>query len=465
MSKATFRQGDKLKNAKTNTVGQQNTPELSLGKLAGKRTSIAFDDPNVSSDGGSLLLQLQAQRTGLIDDLADAITDQRDPRYVKHLNGELLAQRILQIGNGWEDCNDCDHLKCDPIIKIGAGRDPLGEDLGSQPTMSRLENSVTERDLIAMAYVLVDHFIASYDKAPEMICLDMDPSAHLVYGQQELGLYNTHVEDYCLMPFYVFEGNSGKLITAILRPGKTPTHDEIISVTKRLVRRIRQAWPKVQIVFRADSHHAKPEVMDWLEDHGLLYVMGLSQNQVLNRTCKFVRKEVKRAYQRTLKASRRFHSFYYATKKTWRQQRRVICRALANDSGTDLRYIVTNIKQAGAQYLYETVYSQRGNAELMIKEIKLGLRSDRSSCGSKQANQFRLFLHAAAYALIHDFRERVLAGTELANASIGTIRLRLLKIAARVVRTARTIRVHLPEGFAYKEIFTKAAALLVPVST
>lgn len=435
--------------------------DLQYGRVCNKSIKLAFDDPEVSSNGGTLLLRQELERSQLLSKLASSISDRRHSSYTKHQVSDLLIQRVLQICLGDADCIDCDTLKSDPMLKLGTGRDPKDNDLASQSTMSRLENSVTIRDLIRLGYALCDHFLDSFEgRSPKIICIDMDPTAHRVYGQQELALFNWKVDDYCFMPFHVYDGITGRLITAVMRPGKTPSGEEIITIIKRIISRIRKRFPSVRLVFRADSHHCCPDVLDYLDENTVDYVLAISQNSALNERCKPIREEVRKGCQRTLKEYRRFHSFDYAA-RSWSRHRRVICRAIGNDRGTDLRYIVTSFDQAGAKYLYETVYCARGRAELFIKEHKIDLLSDRSSCTSKLANQFRLFVHSAAYALMHSFRERHLAGTALARATFATIRVKLLKVGVRLACGKTFIRIHAPEAFRFKDIYSKVAGSAV----
>ncbi|MGK0189656.1 MAG: hypothetical protein ACI9R3_005473 [Verrucomicrobiales bacterium] len=300
-----------------------------------------------------------------------------------------------------------------------------------------------------MARVLFNDYLDSFNgKAPKMICIDMDPSAHLVYGQQQLGLFNTHVGDTCMMPFYIFDGINGKIMTATLRPGKTPTAKEIITIVKRLIKGIRARFADTIIVFRADSHHTKPAVMDYLEEEHVEYVTGLAKNAALERLFAAEideakqRYECRKGYDSEAKDVIEFADDYYAA-GTWSTRRRVIARIIVGPKGVDVRYIVTTFQVATAQYLYTTVYCGRGEAELFIKECKLGLGSDTSPCQKATANQFRLLLHVAAYAILHRFRSTVLAGTKWERSTFAEIRLRLFKIAGRIEVLKTKVRLHL----------------------
>lgn len=438
-----------------------STQQLEFTPLKSKKLVACFDEPHVSSDAGVLLLREVEQQIGVLGRLSTAIIDTRRQSHVAHHVSELLYQRAFQICLGYEDADDCDHLKGDPAFKVAAGRDPAQErDLASQPTMTRLENAVTVRDLVRMGYALVEQFIDSYTAPPEFIVIDMDPTANHVYGQQQLALFNAYEDEYCFMPFHVYEGVSGKLITTVLRSGKTPTAAEIISVLKRIVRRIRQAWPQVQILFRGDSHHTKPAVMRWLDEHTTDFITGLSKNARLDVLFKKTITLAEKKYHRTGTPARTWGSAWYAAASWGNTLRRVICRVQVSDLGTDVRYIVTSLEQAGARYLYETVYCDRGNMELMIKDHKRGLKSSRTSCTRKEANQFRLFVHSAAYVIMHALRDNLLKGSELARAQFDTIRLRLLKIGARVDVKKTLVRFHLPQSYPLKNLFYRACSML-----
>lgn len=443
---------------------KHDTPDLlSLNKCGRKNVYCSFDQPRMSSEGGMMAVRELLTGSSLIRDLAEAIDDKRHQSYVDHSYFELLLQRIGQILCGYADANDSNELRKDPILKMFVGRDPSDEaDLGSQPTMNRFENAVSRKDLYRMGEAILQYTLKSYTVAPKSIVIDMDPTAHRGYGAQQLLLFNTHVGGYCHMPFHVYEGATGKLLAAIMRPGKTPDAREIITILKRLVKQIRKAYPKVTIIFRADSHHAKPEVLDWLEDHRVDYIIGLAQNAVLNRMFESTQARAERQYKGTWKDAvsevRQYDSGYYAA-GTWRRQRRVICRALSSVNGNDRRYIVTSFKVAMPKYLYDTVYCGRGNAELFIKDHKLGTGSDRSSCISAEANQFRLFLHSAAYIILHELREKVLKNTKLEKASFTKIILQLVKTAAVVEVKKTKIHIHFPKEYAHKDIFAKAVAI------
>ena len=446
-------------------MDKATTTQLEFTPLKGKKITALFDEPRVSSDGGVLLLREVDRQIGLMDRLAEVITDNRRASHVAHQIAELMRQRAYQIGCGYEDADDCDHLRTDPALKTAVGRDPADDpDLGSQPTMTRLENAVTVRDLLRLGYAFIDQFIASYDTEPEVIVLDMDPTADHAHGHQQLTFFNAYEDEYCFMPFHVYEGLSGKYITSVLRTGKTPTAPEIISVLKRIVRRIRSTWPHVRIIFRADGHHTKPAVIDWLNAHGVDFITGLSPNNKLKELFVLAIREAEIKHLRTGRPARTYASAHYAA-GTWVASERVICRVQVSDKGTDVRYIVTSFQEAGAKYLYETVYCGRGKMELMIKDHKVALKSDRTSCHRKEANQFRLFIHSAAYVLMHALRDNLLRSSELARAQFDTIRLRLLKIGARIEVGKTFIRFHFPASCPMQPLLARSSAILATLNT
>jgi len=432
--------------------------QIAFSAIGRTRVQAVFDEPELSSDGGALILREAAEANGIIDAMASVIRDDRNQAYVRHTLKELLTQRSVQICHGYEDANDCDTLRHDAALKVAAGRTPGDAPLASQPTMTRLENSVGLRDLIGLFHVFVESFLDSYEARPPCMIIDMDPTANRVYGDQQLALFNGHYDEYCLMPFHVYEGLTGRLIATVVRPGKTPSKEEILAVLKRIVRRIQARFPDTFLIFRADSHHTKPAVLDWLEANGVHYVLGMATNAVLRREVHPILERVAALQREEWTPFRRFHSFSYAA-GSWSRQRRIVARVEATALGTDARFIVTDLQDAGAKVLYDTLYCGRGNAELMIKEHKCFLKSSRTSCTSAEANQFRLFLHSAAYVIMHGFRETVLRGTDLATATFETIRLRLLKVAARVETRRGVVRFHFPASSPAAPVFLRTARI------
>ena len=428
-----------------------------LASIQGKKVTLDFQGGSITSDAGVLLLSETESRTGIISTLANRITDARRSSSVKHPIAELLAQRVYQIACGYEDCNDSNTLRKDPALKMALDRLPdSGIDLASQPTFSRLENMVSRSELYRMAIGFLDHFLASYVEAPPVIILDFDDTDDVVHGNQQLALFSGYHQETCYQPMHVFEGLSGKLITSILRPGRRPPGKETLSYVKRIVHHIRKQWPETIIVYRGDSHYGVPEVFTFLAQQQNCYsVTGLGGNEVLYRQVKSIINEVKQQKP----GYRRYHTFWYQA-KSWSAERKVIAKVEMTDKGLNVRFISTDMIMTKAKALYEEIYSARGNDELYIKEHKTYTKSDRTSCHRFLANQFRLFLHSAAYVLLHAFRSNLLRGTNLATATFASIRLKLLKVGARVIELKTRIKLHLPSACPEQPILNKCFALL-----
>lgn len=434
--------------------------EIKIADVGGKPAFLNFSGPDLTSDAGVLLLKEVEEQIRLIEKMAEVITDERDARYVKHTLTELLKQRVGQIACGYEDANDCDELRTDPAFKMIAGRLPeTGSDLSSQPTMSRFENSVSRTDLYRLALVFARAFVASYATPPPIIVLDFDDTENKVFGSQQYSLFNGYYGDYCYLPLHVYEGLSGKLITAILKPGKRCDGKLMLSIVKRVAGFLRAQWPKTLIIFRGDSHFAYPELFEYIEaSDNMMYVTGLTANPRLMKEAESTVKRALFLHNRNGRDTVLFHSFYYQA-QSWTKPRRVVVKAEITATGRNIRFIVTDMEQAKATALYKNIYAARGQAELFIKEHKLHLKSDRTSCHRFEANQFRLFLHSAAYVLLHALRSETLRGTEFAGATFETIRTRILKAGAAVRELKTRIRVQLPESFPLKELVLRCFRL------
>jgi hypothetical protein len=344
------------------------------------------------------------------------------------------------------------------VFKLALGRLPeTGPALCSQPTMSRLENAPSRREIARMMAAMVDLFCASWARPPAAITLDIDDTLDRVHGCQQLSLFNAHYDERCFLPIHIYEAASGKPVSVILRPGKTPGGTEVRAIINHVVRRIRRHWPSTRICWRGDSHYARPEAMDWCEANGIDYIFGLAGNNVLHAQVRAAADDlcVRRA-EAGQEKRRTWTELRYAA-KSWSQQRRVVARLEASPRGFDARYVVTTLGHA-PEPLYETVYCARGQAENLIKLHKTQLASDRTSCRSPRANQFRLILHTAAYWLLHTLRAAIPATSAWAVAEFATLRLRLIKIAARIVETAQRIRIWLPAACPDKVLFRLLAA-------
>ena len=422
--------------------------------------SASFDGGAISSDGGLLLLREADRRLGLTRMLASCVQDRRDPSRISHAVEEMLLFRMMAIACGHEDADDCDALRDDPLFKLAAGRLPeSGAPLCSQPTMSRFENMPNRTGAARMTAMMVDLFCKSFAKQPDAITLDIDDTCDPVHGGQQLSLFNAHYDTHCFLPIHIYDVSSGKPVVVFLREGKTPSGKEVALVLKHLDRRIRKHWPKTNITFRGDSHYGRPEAMAWCEANGIDYIFGLAGNSVLHRQVYEAGDALKvlRAEQGADKL-RAFTETRYAA-ASWTTERRVIVRFEATTLGFDARYIVTTLT-GEAQHLYENVYCQRGQAENLIKMHKVQMASDRTSCQSAIANQVRLVLHTGAYWLMLALRNAIPATHELAKAEFDTLRIKLLKIGARIIETASRIRVHLASACPNASLFRLIAGRL-----
>jgi hypothetical protein len=427
--------------------------------VARKKVTAAFDGGMLSSDAGVLLLRNIEKGLGLAKRLSACLRDKRDPDLITHPLEEMLRLRIFAIAAGYEDANDCDRLRHDPVFKMAVGHAPeSGDPLCSQPTLSRLENAPSRTELGRMMLAMVDQFCASYRRAPASIVLDIDDTFDAVHGNQQLSLFNAHYDERCFLPIHIYEGMSGKPVAMILRKGKTPSGQEVRVILKHTVKRIRAHWPKVHILIRGDSHYGRHEAMEWCETHGIDYIFGFGGgNAVLDAMVRDTADTlcVERATSGAEKR-RCFRKLRYGA-KSWGCERTLVARLQVSDKGLDVRYIVTSLK-GGAKHLYETIYCARGEAENFIKLHKAQLASDHTSCRDPKANQFRLILHTAAYWLMLALRKAVPKRSALFRAEFATLRLRLLKIAARVVEGVARIRVSLPSACPDAALFRHLAA-------
>jgi hypothetical protein len=431
-----------------------------LPSVARKKVSVGFDGGQLSSDAGVLLLRGVEKRLGLAERLASCLKDRRKPECIVHPLEEMLRLRMFAIAAGYEDADDCDLLRHDPIFKMAMGHAPeSGDPLCSQPTMSRLENAPKKIEIARLMAAMVDQFCKSYRKAPASITLDIDDTFDAVHGHQQLSLFNAHYDERCFLPIHIYEGTSGKPVAVILREGKTPTGVEVRTILKHVVARIRRHWPKVHILIRGDSHYGRHEAMEWCESQGIDYIFGFGGNAALYAMTRQAADElcVIRATSGAQRL-RRFSALHYGA-KSWGKERHIAARIEATPKGLDIRYAVTSLK-ARPKELYENVYCARGQAENFIKWHKAQLASDRTSCRDPKANQFRLILHTAAYWLLLAMRGASPKRSFWARAEFSTLRLHLIKIAARVVEGAARIRVFLPSACPDAAVFRSLAGRL-----
>ena len=439
---------------------------LRFPPVSGLTVRADFDGGALSSDFGPLILQGVDRQTGLSQRLAEAIHDSRHASYVAHPLPDLLAQRIYQIACGYEDGNDANTLRHDPMFKLGVGHRPLDEDnpLASAPTLSRLEHAVTARDLYRMAQTFVQGFIDSYASAPPVIVLDMDHSEDPTHGQQAFSFYNHHYGHHCYLPLFVFEGLSGKFITAVLRPGKTPTGAENAMIMKRVLKALRAAWPDTHFILRGDGHFSNPELMQLcLDDPHCDFIFGVAGNAVLNRLASPHLEQTRQAHDiRCHNArlanmaspphTRTYHELDYRAGSWPEGSFRVVLKAEIMERGDNPRFVVTSLDLPSPESVYRDLYAPRGQDENYIKAMKLDLASDRTSCTTFLANHLRLYLACAAYVLHHSLRTEVLRHTELEKAQPMTVILKLFKLAVKVVQYKDRVKLHLPSSYPFKDL-------------
>ena len=424
---------------------------FSLPAVSRKKVTAAFDGGRLSSDSGVILLSLAERRRAVARTLAALIDDPRDPAHITHTVEDVLRARMLAIASGYPDGNDFHSLRSDPAFKLACGRLPnTGADLCSQPTISRWENAPTLKEIVRLTYALIDIWCKSYSKQPASVVMDIDDTLDIVHGHQKLAEWNAHYDERCFLPIHIYDTATGRPVVVILRPGKTPSGKEVRGWLRRLIRRIRRHWPHTRIAIRGDSHYGREEAMSWCEANGVDYIFGLSGNAVLDRLVDAAADDIRvRRAEGRHAVLRGYAETRYAA-KSWARKRRVVARIEASASleddllrqGLDIRYVVTSLKKGSAEYIYATLYCARGQAENLIKQHKAQTASDRTSCRSPLANQFRLILHTAAYWLLLDVRDCVPSWHPLRKTEFAS-RLHLLKIAGRIVETASRIRVAL----------------------
>jgi len=445
----------------------QCVEQLHLGILHGKRLTGGFDGGDISSDGGLVLLGQADAQLGLTRQLAACLHDDRQPGKVRHRLGELLAQRVYQIAAGYEDCNDADDLRHDPVLKTVVGRLPQsGPDLASQPTLSRFENRVTRRELWALAQVLVEQSVMRHAaERPKYVILDFDATDDPTHGQQQFAEFHGFYDTHCYLPLLVtaqVDRGPQELLVARRRRGAGHASPGALGGLKRLVARLRQQWPGVLILVRGDSGFALPALYQWCEQQAapVRYLIGLAQNPRLRALAEPHLQAARAEHERTAQKVRRLHDATYAA-DSWPHERRVLIKAEVTVRGDNPRFVVTNLRGA-ARGLYN-LYAARGEMENRIKELKCDLQMDRTSCHRFAANQFRVLLHAAAFVL-HCALRAALAGTELATAQVCTLQRRLLKLGVRVKETARRVWLQFASSCPLQDLWPVVLARLRPLS-
>lgn len=408
----------------------------------------------MTSEGGSLLLREIDCATDLCSSISRALYDRRDQAKVHHGHQELLRQRLFAIAMGYEDANDHQSLRFDPGLKTAVGRLPeTGPPLASQPTLSRFENRVGNRELRRLSDALMDAYVGAHPAPRKVVVLDMDATDDPVHGMQQLSFFHGYYDQYMLHPLLIFDGLTGFPVAAVLRPGNAHASKGAAAILKRIIRRLKRAYPKATILVRADAGFAVPAIYRLLEREKVKYTIGLITNERLRKRAANLVLKAEKEFAQTGEKQRLFGSFYHRA-GSWQRSRRVIAKVERLSRGLNTRFVVTNIVES-AEGVYDSIYTGRGDAENRIKELKVHLKADRLSCTLFQANQFRLLLHTFAFVLLWHLR-RSLAGTELAAATVDTLKLKLLKIAARVVQSVRRILFTMPRAYPYQHLFATA---------
>jgi DDE family transposase len=446
--------------------------------LGSRQVVASFDGGTITSDAGALLLRELEQKRGLIGRFAQCFRDYREGDRIEHSVEELIGQRVYGLTLGYEDLNDHDQLRQDPLLAVLVGKaDPTGQDrlrsadrgkaLAGKSTLNRLElagaqASAQERykkivvQPEAVEAFFTEVFLGAHQQVPEQIVLDCDATDDPVHGQQEGRFFHGFYGQYCYLPLYIF--CNGYVLCARLRPSNIDASEGVVEELERIVARIRQVWPEVRIIVRADSGFARDALMSWCEDNRVDYVLGLAKNCRLEAELAEALEQARQQQEQTGKAARLFHDFTYQTRDSWTRCRRVVGKAEYLEKGANPRFVVTSLSDPAwdAQKLYEQLYCARGEMENRIKEQQLNLFADRTSAATMRANQLRLWFSSVAYLLMQELRQWALAGTEAAKAQCGTIRTKLLKIGAQVKISVRRIWVALASGFPFEVLFFQA---------
>jgi hypothetical protein len=454
-----------------------NTDWFGFARVEGRDVVAAFDGGAITSDAGALLLGSTNRAIKLIDRFAGCFRDGRCQELVEHRVETLVGQRVLGIALGYEDLNDHDELRHDPVMAVLAGKlEAHRKDcapVAGKSTLNRLELSRPEatryhkiaHDAAAIEGLLVDLFIETHKQPPEEIILDLDATDDPLHGRQEGRFFHGYYDCYCYLPLYVFCGD--QLLAAKLRSANIDASAGAMEEIARIVGQVRKPWPGVRILLRADSGFAREAVMAWCEANGVDYIFGLAKNKRLARAIAAELIQAKKESKTSGNPARRFREFNWSTRKSWSRERRVIAKAEWTQDKANPRFIVTSLSQAkgDARHLYEKVYYARGEMENRIKECQLDLFADRTSTATFSANQLRLWFAAMAYVLIDSLRRIALPGTDLAQATCATIRRKLFKIGALVTISVRRIKLAMASGCPYQTVFAQAHRALAAIDT
>ncbi|MFQ5584802.1 MAG: IS1380 family transposase [Calditrichia bacterium] len=427
-----------------------NNDQLELKILQDKKLTLNFDGGDIVSDSGLLLIKAFEKKLGLINKIAGVIHDPRDQGSILHTMPSLVSQRIYQIIAGYEDANDCDLLRKDPCFKALSDKKPSDEDLASQPTMARLENRCNRRDVVSMMKLLPQLFVDHYQEDPKEITIDVDGTAGEAHGHQQMALFHGYYKQYQYYPLII--SAQGHLLGAVLRKGTCSQHKHVYPMLNHIIKVIRERFPNVKIIIRADAGFSSPRFYDYLDSiEDLVYYVGVPSNEVLKKETISLTEKVQRAYDEFEGTQKEYTEFSYAA-KSWSKEQRIIAKVEINGLGQNIRYITTNDEVSPPKEAYP-FYGRRGESECWIGDFKNGFSGDRLSCHRFIANQVRILIHAFAYELMILFKTSVLRGTELATQSIESIRTKLIKVGAQVHETARRVWFRCASNHPYRSLF------------
>lgn len=428
--------------------------QVDFANLKRRKVIADFDGGDITSDaGGALLLRQAEKKLGLLRDVSKLMEDPRDQSYVRHSQYAMLMQRVFGIALGYEDLNDHTSLRHDLALQTSADRD---ESLASPATLGRLESRSNEKLAWTVHQVMVEKFIESFDATPKELVLDFDATDDPVHGKQEGRFFHGYYNHYCFLPLYVF--CESQLLVSYLRPSNIDGAKHSWAILSLLVKRFREVWPDVKIIFRGDSGFCRHRMLEWCDRNDVGYVVGLAKNNVLLKESQVWLELAEEQFKQTKNSTRVFGEFLYAAKK-WKTKKRVIAKAEQLEKGSNPRFVVTNL-QDDKQIIYEQIYCARGDMENRIKEQQLGLFADRTSSSKWWSNQMRLLLSSLAYVLIDYIRRNALQGTECAKMQAWTLRNRLFKIGAVIIRNTRRVHFMLSSSFPLKNIFLLATQRL-----
>lgn len=422
------------------------TKNLIFPRLKNRNVIANFDGGSITSDGGCLLLREIDQKLKLTESVAKKFNDKRDPDYIEHSILTMIRQRIYGLALGYEDLNDHSALRKDIAIQTSVGQD---KDLASGPTLCRLENTADRKIAVEIHKIIIEQFISSHKTPPKELVLDFDSTDDLVHGNQVGGYFHGYYKNYCFLPLYVFCGK--QLLVSYLRTADKDAATHSWAILSLLVKRFRQVWPDVKIIFRGDSGFCRHQMLEWADKKKVFYIVGIAQNTNLKKYLAPFMLEAEQEFETTKEKQRKFGEFTYGA-ATWKRKRKIIGKAEHTEKGANPRFIVTNL-DGDPQELYDNVYCARGEMENRIKEKQLYLFADRTSCHNWWPNQLRLLFSSLAYILLERLREYALSTTQFANATVETIRLKLFKIGAVITRNTRTICLMLASSYPYQAVF------------